>query len=504
MAILNKSSYNGSRFADDLPVKVLQFGEGNFLRAFIDWMIDEMNKKGLFNGSVSIVQPIQHGMIDSLKEQDYLYTLLLRGIQDGKEIVKKDIISSVSRGFNPYSQFQAYLREAENPELRIIVSNTTEAGIEFRKDDRSSDEPPISFPGKLLRFLKHRYDFFNGDHGKGLLFFPCELIDKNGDTLKNVLAELALLWFPKDEEFRTWLIEANVFFNTLVDRIVSGYPKEEVDELCREFGYEDNLISAGEIFHFLAIEGPLEYEKEFPVVSAGFNVKWCDDITPYRTRKVRILNGAHTMTVLAAYLYGLETVKDCMDDFIMAQYIKKGIFEEIIPTLDLPAEELEDYGNAILERFSNPYIQHFLLSISLNSVSKFKTRVLPSLLEYIKRKNEIPVLLSFSLAALILFYRSDIREETVLKGVRNLDGKDYDIMDSPEVLDFFCKFWSSESDTGKIVEIILAEEDFWGLDLNTIAGLYESVSTCLQEMIDESVPVVLKRILTPDAPMGKK
>ena len=458
MTILNQISYQSHRPKDDLPIKVLQFGEGNFLRSFIDWMIDEMNKQKLFNGRVSIVQPIEHGMIEELKEQDFLYTLLLRGIENGKEVVRKEIISSVARGLNPYTQYQEYLRESENPDLRIIISNTTEAGIELRKDDRPSDTPPVSFPGKLLRFMKCRFDFFKGDNEKGLLIFPCELIDRNGDTLKEVLKELALIWYPGDKEFHSWLLEANVYFNTLVDRIVSGYPKEEAEALCNEFGYTDRMITAGEIFHFLVVEGPLEYEKEFPLVTAGFNVKWCDDITPYRTRKVRILNGAHTMSVLAAHLYGLETVKDCIDDPLFSRYIRKGIFDEIIPTLDLPKEELEEFGAAVLERFSNPYIRHFVLSISLNSVSKFKTRVLPSLLEYYKRKHKLPRLLTFSFAALVLFYRPESSEGTLLKGRRSVDGEPYDIMDSPDVLEWFFKLWSDNQDLAQIVQKILSKE----------------------------------------------
>ena len=372
------------------PVRILQFGEGNFLRAFMDWMVDGMNQKGLFDGNVALVQPLAQGMIGMMKEQDYLYTLFLRGVQNGEVVIEKSINDSVSRAVNPYEDFDAYLAEAENPDLRIIISNTTEAGIELRKEDSVEDRPPVSFPGKLLLLLKRRYDHFGRDAAKGLLFFPCELIEKNGTNLKAVLNTLAESWYKDEPGFIKWLNEANVFFNTLVDRIVSGYPREEVESLWKELGYKDNLLDTGEIFHFLVVEGPAEYEKEFPIIQAGFNVKWCDDLTPYRTRKVRILNGAHTMTVLAAWLFGLETVKECMDDGVFSSYIKKGIFEEIIPTLDLPAEELAEYGGAILERFSNPYIRHLLLSISLNSVSKFKTRVLPSLLEYRERKGEWP------------------------------------------------------------------------------------------------------------------
>ncbi|MDT8391890.1 MAG: tagaturonate reductase [Lentisphaeria bacterium] len=477
-----------------LPVKVLQFGEGNFLRAFIDWMIQGMNDQGLFNGGVTVAQPIEHGMVQTLNEQDGLYTLLLRGIRNGEVVVDTSVIQSITRTVNLYTRFDDYLREAENPRLRVIVSNTTEAGIEFRRSDRPTDAPPTSFPGKLLRFLKYRFDVFNGDAAKGFLLFPCELIDRNGDTLKQIVTELARQWYPDDTAFQTWLIQANVFFNTLVDRIVSGYPRDEAEALCHHFGYRDKLIVAGEIFHFLVVEGPLEYEPEFPLVTAGFNVKWCGDMTPYRTRKVRILNGAHTMTVLAAHLYGLETVKNCMDDPVLAKYARQGVFEEIIPTLDLPRKELEEFGEAVLERFSNPYINHLLLSISLNSVSKFTTRVLPSLLEYQKRKGTLPRLLTFSLAALILFYRGIRRGDIAIIAERQVDGEPYEVKDSPDILDFFWTLWNSESDLGERVQTVLSRDDYWGMDLNTVPGLTSAVAAYLEQMIRDGVPAAVRRV----------
>lgn len=467
------------------PVKVLQFGEGNFLRGFIDWMIHEMNQKGLFNGNVSVVQPLEHGMIGMMEEQDYLYTLYLRGIQEGEDVVRKEIIDVISRGINVYSDFGDYLKEAENPDLRIIVSNTTEAGIVFKSDDKASDVPPASFPAKLLLLLRKRFDHFNGDPDKGFLHLPCELIDRNGDNLKETLLRLTNLWYPGDKAFKEWILEHNVFFNTLVDRIVSGYPREEAEELCGELGYKDNLIDTGEIFHFLVIEGDESFKKELPLTEAGLDVKWTDDMSPYRTRKVRILNGAHTMTVLAAWLYGLETVKDCMDDPVISAYIRKGIKEEIIPTLDLPAEELESYGNAVLERFSNPYIQHFLLSISLNSVSKFKTRVLPSLLKYAEIKGEVPALLSFSLAALVYFYKGS---------PRSCDGREYEVNDSPEIVEYFKTLWK-EKTLDEIMGDVLSQADFWGMDLNLVTGLKEVTDKSLKAMVEQGMDSALEELV---------
>jgi tagaturonate reductase len=495
MNLLNKVNVKTLAYNDELPVRILQFGEGNFLRAFIDWMVHSMNKQGLFNGRVAVVQPISHGMVDALAKQDYLYTLLLRGVRKGEVAVETEVIESIARGVNPYAEFNAYLEEAANPDLRIIVSNTTEAGIELRPEDKPTDVPPSSFPAKLLCLMRRRYECFKGDAKKGFLIFPCELIERNGDTLKQVVCTLAESWYPGDTKFLKWLAEANVYFNTLVDRIVSGYPAEEADHLCREFNYQDNFIDTGEIFHFLAIEGPIEYESEFPLVQAGFNVKWCDNLTPYRTRKVRILNGAHTMTVLAAHLYGLTTVKDCMDDALMSAYIRRGIFDEIIPTLDLPEDELTDFGKAVLERFSNPYIRHQLLSISLNSVSKFKTRVLPSLLEYQKRKGELPELLTFSLAALLLFYRGTEWRNQSLMATRTVDNVTYPVNDNPEILKWFYDCWQEPANIFNLVQQTLAKTDFWGRDLNTVHGLTKNTSSYLQAMIDDGVPSVLKRIV---------
>ena len=485
---------------EDLPVKVLQFGEGNFLRAFIDWMIYRMNKKGLFNGKVTVVQPLEHGMIDMMEKQDYLYTLFLRGVQSGEVKVEKEIIDVIEKAVNVYTDFDGYLKEAENPDLRLIVSNTTEAGIVLRKEDRPEDLPPVSFPGKLLLFLRKRYDFFNGDMGKGFLILPCELIDRNGDNLKKILSVLASDWYPGDSSFQTWLTEANVYFNTLVDRIVSGYPRDEVETLWEECGYKDNLVDTGEIFHFLVIEGDGKYKAELPLHEAGLEVKWTDDMSPYRTRKVRILNGAHTMTVLAAWLYGLETVKNCMDDDVLSAYIKKGIYDEIIPTLDLPKEELEFFGNAVLERFSNPYLKHFLLTISLNSVSKFRTRVLPSLLEYINRNKKLPELLTFSLAALVLFYRGETRLENTMIAHRAVDGSEYEINDSPEVLDFFFRLWSSYKDEDSpdykfIMQKVLGKTEYWDRDLNEVEGLADAAASFLKRMISEGVPAVMRDIV---------
>lgn len=481
---------------EEFPEKVLQFGEGNFLRGFVDWMFNRLNVKGYFKGRVVVVQPINQGLVPLINEQDGLYTLLLRGIQNGSVVNNRELITSISRGINMYSDYEEYLKLVENPELRVIVSNTTEAGIAYSPEDRYEDAPPASFPGKLTVFLHKRFKAFNGDVSKGFIIIPCELIDRNGDNLKRIVIRMAQEW-KLEKEFVEWLEKANYFLNTLVDRIVTGYPRDEIQTITEELQYKDNLVNTGEIFHLWVIEGDSKLAEELPFTKSGLNVIWTDDMTPYRTRKVRILNGAHTMTVLAAYLFGLDTVKECMDDKLISTYMRTGIFDEIIPTLDLPESELLQYSKDVLERFANPFIKHYLLSISLNSVSKFKTRVLPSILEYVQRKRELPRVLTFSLAAHFAFYRGTEINEGALAGNRN--GSEYKINDDMPVLEFFSQQWQDFDGTkeglGLMVSKLLARADWWGLDLNEVKGFADLVTEYLFEIVSFGIEKALKDLI---------
>ena len=416
---------------------VIQFGEGGFLRAFCDWMIDAMNKQGLYSGNIVVVQPIEQGMCEMLDKQDCIYTHIIRGIVDGKEKVEKTVIDSISRTVNPYKDYQAYLDLAKNPDFRFVISNTTEAGISYEKEEMLTDRIQKSFPAKVTVLLYERFK----NNLDGFVFLPCELIDKNGSTLKKIVLQYANDW-NLGEDFKKFVEEKNYFMNTLVDRIVTGYPRGENIDL----GYEDNMLDTSEYFHLWVIEGEKSFEDEFPLKKAGLNVIWTNDMSNYRTRKVRILNGAHSSTVAYAMLEGFETVKDCMDDEKMGAFIKKSIFEEIIPTLDLPKEELLDFANAVLDRFKNPYIKHLWSSISLNLVSKFKVRVLPSILEHIKRLEKIPENLVFSLYCLIKLYKEG-------KGT-----------DDAEVIEFI---------NNNDIKAILANEKFWDCDLTF---LYDEVA----------------------------
>ncbi len=379
--------------------KVIQFGEGGFLRGFVDWIIQLTDECSDFNASVVVVQPIEKGMCARLEEQNCVYTHLMRGIKDGVPTVEKKLIDVISRTVEPYKNFEDYLKLAENPDFRFVVSNTTESGIVFCEDDRPEAAPFVTFPAKVTLLLKRRFEAGFG----GFIFLPCELIDKNGSKLKENILKYAHLW-NLGKDFCDWVERENIFCNTLVDRIVTGFPAGENIEL----GYEDNMLNTSEIFHLWVIEGPKSITAEFPFDKAGLNIIVTDNLERYRTRKVRILNGAHTSMIPYAMLKGVESVGDCMEDDELKSFVESCVYDEIIPTLDLPYAELKEYADSVFERFRNPYIKHLCASISLNSVSKFKVRVLPSILEYIRRMNEMPEKLLTAFAKLIEFYKTDM------------------------------------------------------------------------------------------------
>ena len=413
--------------------KIIQFGEGGFLRGFADWIIQLTDEKTDFNASVVVVQPIKNGMCDMLEAQNCVYTHVMRGIKNGVPTVEKKVIDVISRTVQPYKDFEEFLKLAENPDFEFVISNTTESGIVFDGNDFPDAAPEITFPAKVTLLLKRRFDLSLD----GFTFLPCELIDKNGANLKKCILNYAEKWnFGAD--FVKWIEEKNVFCNTLVDRIVTGYPRGEKIDI----GYEDNMLDTSEIFHLWVIEGPEDITEKFPFDKANLNIIVTDNLERYRTRKVRILNGAHTSMIPYALLSGIETVGDCMKDEKMSAFVKKCVYDEIIPTLDLPKEELTDYADNVFERFQNPYIRHMCSSIALNSVSKFKVRVLPSLLEYIKRMNKMPENLLLSFAKLIEFY------------------KDGEPNDDEKVVEFM---------KNKPINEILANKDFWGEDLSFLA-----------------------------------
>ncbi|MDR3593161.1 MAG: tagaturonate reductase [Negativicutes bacterium] len=493
MKRLNKSLLDGDfafpadlqagKYPQGLPERIIQFGEGNFLRAFVDWMVHQLNKKGLFNGRVVVVQPIKEGLADIINQQDGLYTLLLRGLEGGKPKEEKEIVSSISRCLNPYTQWDAYLKCAEEPLIEFVISNTTEAGIVFEEEELVPGRSPLSYPGKLTAYLYHRFRHFRGDPAKGLVIIPCELIDRNGDNLKKAVLQYARLW-KLPEEFAGWVSEHNQFLNTLVDRVVTGYPKDEIEAITKSLGYADSLVDTGELFHLWVIEGPKAISERLPFHKLGLDVIWTDDMAPYRTRKVRILNGAHTSSVPAAFLYGLDTVGEMMDDPLMGKFVRQIIFDEIMPSIDLDKDMLKNFAAEVIERFRNPYIKHYLLSILLNSSSKFKARVLPSITEYYRLNGTLPAKLTFSLAALITVYKKGKVDGSGMQAIRPKG--EFVMKDDLWALEFFEQAWSgfdgSREAAGKVAVAVLKNSRLWGQDLSVISGLVELVAEYLYDI----------------------
>ena len=489
---LKETSYNGY-LLENAPEKVLQFGEGNFLRAFVDYFFDVANEKCGFNGKVVLCQPIAPGLANMINEQQGLYTLYLRGFENGQKVNQKRVISAVSRCLNPYEDFGSLLACAKNPDLRYLASNTTEAGIAFDPSCRFDDAPPASFPGKLTRFLYERYTHFGTVHGKGFVILSCELIDNNGKELKKCVHQYIDLWGLSDE-FAKWVDEENLFCSTLVDRIVTGYPRAEAAAINEANGYEDNLIDTGEVFGFWVIEGPHWLEDELPFKKAGLPVIVVADHTPYKKRKVRILNGAHTSMVLAAYLAGQDIVRNCMQDEVIKGFMDKTVYDEIIPTLTLPKDELESFAHAVGERFNNPFIDHALMAISLNSTSKWKARCLPSFKGYVEKFGKLPVNLTMSMAALIKFYSCDVQRLTDDGLVcKRPAGNEYTVKDDRPVLEFY--YAHKDDDAKTLAHAVLSNESFWGEDLTAVPGFEAAVAADLEGIEAKGMYEMMKQTL---------
>lgn len=431
---------------------VLQFGTGNFLRGFADFFIDALNKQGLYGGKIVVVSPTNSKSVDKINAQNGKYNLILRGIENGKEISSINEINSISRAINPYEDFEGFLSLAKNPDLRFIISNTTEAGICFDDTCKITDKPADSFPAKLTQFIYQRYEAGL----KGFVIFACELIDDNGKELEKCVLDYAKLWNLEDK-FISWVKSENTFCNTLVDRIVTGYPKDEAELIFDEIGYRDNLLDTAEPYHLWVIEG--DFEDELPLLKAGFNVIWTNNVAPYKKMKVRILNGSHTSLVFPSLLCNVETVGESLKDEQLNAFLKTCLFDYILPMLD-DTDEIKSFANAVLERFSNPYIRHLWKSISLNSVSKFTARVLPTVNEYLS-ESIIPKPLAFSLACLIEYYKSN------------------DVQDDKSAVDYI-----KNNDT----ESILSNTDLWGQDLSVTLDLIdESLERIHRDGIREAI-----------------
>ena len=478
MKLLNRTTATANQY----PTKVIQFGEGNFLRAFVDWIIWNTNQKTNFNAGVVVVQPIERGMVDMLNAQDGLYHVNLQGIDKGEAVDSIQIIDVINGGLNPYTQNAEFMALAEDPNIRFVISNTTEAGIAFDPSCKLDDKPASSYPGKLTQLLYHRYNHFNGDKSKGFIILPCELIFLNGKELKKCIYQYIELWQLGDG-FKTWFEEACGVYCTLVDRIVPGYPKDTIEQIHERIGFSDNLVVKGEIFHLWVIEAPESVAAEFPADKAGLNVLFVPSEAPYHERKVTLLNGPHTVLSPVGYLSGLDTVKECVEDPEVGAFVKKVMYEELMETLNLPKPELQQFADSVVERFVNPYVKHFVTSIMLNSFPKYKTRDLPGLKTYLERKGELPKGLVLGLAGIITYYKGGKRGDVEI--VPN---------DDAAIVDLLKNLWAT-GDVRKVAEGVLAAEFIWGEDLNAVPGLTDLLTADLALIQNEGMRAAVKSVI---------
>jgi len=468
--------------AKQYPERIIQFGEGNFLRAFVDWIVWNMNGKADFNASVVVVQPIAQGMVDMLNKQDCLYHVNLQGLDQGVAVDSLTMIDVISRALNPYTENEAFMKLAEQPEMRFIISNTTEAGIAFDPSCKLTDVPASSYPGKLTQLLYHRFKTFHGDKTKGFIIFPCELIFLNGHKLKETIFQYIELW-NLEEAFKAWFEEACGVYATLVDRIVPGFPRKDILAIQEKLQYNDNLVVQAEIFHLWVIEAPKEVAEEFPADKAGLNVLFVPSEEPYHERKVTLLNGPHTVLSPVAYLSGLNIVREACQHEVIGKYIDKVMFGELLETLNLPKDELIQFGKDVLERFNNPFVDHQVTSIMLNSFPKYQTRDLPGLKTYFDRKGVLPSGLVLGLAAIITYYRGGKRGDDEIK-----------IQDDVKITTLLTDLWATGC-TKKVAEGVLNAGFIWGENLNLIPGLTEKIVYYLNTIQEKGMIHVVKEVV---------
>ncbi len=451
-----------------LSIKIVQFGGGNFMRGFTDYVIDKLNKEAEFNAGIVNVQPTPNGSVHKLEEQGNLYTLFSRGIKKGEIIDEKCVISAIQKSVNPYADYNSFLELAKEEELEFVFSNTTETGIAYDETENTYEGPHKNFPAKVAVLLHERYKHFNGAADKGLRIIPCELIEENAVVLKGIILKYAQLW-NLEEGFAQWIEQSNHFHNTLVDRIVPGYPKDDAATYEDQLDYEDQVMVVSETFLLFVIQEAENLNDRIPFTKINEQILVVDDIQPYRLRKVRILNGGHTLMLAPAILSGKETVKESVDDQFIGKFLKDAIFNEVNPTLGLNETELKEFAEEVFDRFRNPFIKHHLASIALYFVSKFKVRVLPSLLTYIENKGKLPVNLTFSLASLIRFYQGSFGEKAL------------PLNDEEGIVAKFKEIWANE-EYEKVAELALSETSFWDRDLTQVEGLKTAVAKALYEI----------------------
>ena len=444
------------------PERVLQFGGGNFLRGFVDWIIQHLNENTDFKGNVVIVKPTPGGEYKSLREQDGLFHTILSGSRNEKGFQDIKLIDCVSKIIHPYHEFEAFLNSAENPELNIIISNTTESGIIFREKDQEISSTASTFPGKLTQWLHRRFKVLGGGAISGCTILPCELIEDNASHLRAFILKYAELW-QLGSQFSEWIEEHQHFCNTLVDRIVTGYPQEQADAIGEQIQYQDSLLVAGEDYHSWIIEGTEDLLQTLPFDQTSLHVQIVNDLQIHREIKVRILNGLHTAMVPVGYLNGQRTVREVMLDDRMSRYLNQLLATEILHTIDFDIDKLQSYAAAILDRFQNPAIEHQLKSIALNSISKFRTRLLPTLLAHYRSTDTIPPHTARALSALLLFYSG------------SWQGAELPVQDDPEIQQYFKAEWKNYSEgkqsLDKTVRAMLREKSYWHEDLTLLKDL---------------------------------
>lgn len=478
MKVLNSTTVN----KPELPVKILQFGEGNFLRAFVDWMIQKANDAGKMNHGVAIVQPIAGGEFvrDLFQQQSNMYHVYLEGIKDKQPVKEVSLVKCITTVNNPYADYQAYEKLIVNDALEMIISNTTEAGIRYEEGDDIFATPPASFPAKITALLYKRFQHFAGDTTKGLSIICCELIEDNGSTLrKYVLQHAAANQLGAD--FEQWVNSCCHFYDTLVDRIVPGYPKETINEIKAEIGFDDNLVVKGEYFHVWAIGGDASIKQKLPLDEAGLNVLFMDDIRDFRAKKVRILNGAHTAMVPVALQLGCETVMDAFNTPEVEQYINQLVATEVLPAIDEDPEELKKFAAKILERFYNPFLKHYLKDISLNSLSKWETRDFPTVKDNYTKLNSKAPLTTFSFAALLVLYSGH-------------SSVAFTPNDTPEFVAFIQSAFDANNISGW-VEAVVTNKKIWKEDFTVSPYFTEEVSAAVNSILSNGMKAAVTALI---------
>jgi tagaturonate reductase len=461
-----------------LPVKIMQFGEGNFLRAFVDWMIHHANEAGVMNHGITVVQPIAQGMAEMLNKQDCLYHVYLEGIKDKQPIKEITLVKSIVNALNPYEEYEAYKNLFLSSDLEMVISNTTEAGIRYEEGDDLDALPPKSYPAKMTALLYRRFQKFNGGSDKGLLIICCELIEDNGSTLREFVLKHAE-YNQLDENFIQWVKTACHFYDTLVDRIVPGFPRETIGEIKEEIGFNDNLVVKGEYFHVWAIGGDTVIREKLPLDKAGLNVLFMEDIKPFRTKKVRILNGSHTAMVPVALQLGCETVKDAFNKPVVENFINQMVRTEVLPVIDEDPEELKKFSAKILERFYNPFIKHYLKDISLNSLSKWENRNFPTLKDNVEKQGKDAPLTTFSFAALLVLYSG--KSEVA-----------FTPNDTPKFVEFIQGTFNANDIEGW-VNGISNNKKMWTVDLNAIPDFAQKVAGDVKIILEKGMLAALSK-----------